>query len=159
MLDSGSPPDLVLDLTQAGISSEVIKSLSLTLGLPTVSASMGEEGDIRSATVVYSNIVKSVKSPVLEFVSIDDYNNLFLTLFHLGYTILVFSQTAIFRIFGAFCITPSFKVHKDPGFLCGDICKMILMFFNYWSFSMYFVHFLNYAPPKPSKMIMICFLN
>jgi len=47
MLDSGSPPDLVLDLTQAGISSEVIKSLSLTLGLPTVSASMGEVGDIR----------------------------------------------------------------------------------------------------------------
>ena len=103
MLDSGSPPDLVLDLTQAGISSEVIKSLSLTLGLPTVSASMGEEGDIRSATVVYSNIVKSLKSPVLEFVSIDtQYNNLFLTLFHLGYTILVFSQTAILRICGAF---------------------------------------------------------
>jgi len=47
MLDSGSPPDLVLDLTLSGISSEVVKSLSLTLGLPTVSAALGEEGDIR----------------------------------------------------------------------------------------------------------------
>jgi len=47
MLDGGTPPDLVLDLTKIGISSEVVKSLSLTLGLPTVSAALGEEGDIR----------------------------------------------------------------------------------------------------------------
>ena len=47
MIDEGNPPDLVLDLSQGGISSEVIKSLSLTLGLPTVTSTMGEEGDIK----------------------------------------------------------------------------------------------------------------
>jgi len=47
MLDAGTPPDLVLDLTKSGISSEVVKSLSLTLGLPTVAGALGEEGDIR----------------------------------------------------------------------------------------------------------------
>ena len=34
-------------LTLGGISSEVIKSLSLTLGIPTVTSTMGEEGDIK----------------------------------------------------------------------------------------------------------------
>jgi len=47
MLDAGTPPDLVLDLTKIGISSEVVKSLSLTLGLPTVASALGEKGDIR----------------------------------------------------------------------------------------------------------------
>ena len=47
MIDSGSPPDVVLDLSTAGDSSEVVKSLSLTLGLPTVSSTMGEKEDIR----------------------------------------------------------------------------------------------------------------
>ena len=49
MLDAGTPPDLVLDLTKFGISSEAVKSLSLTLGLPTVAAGFGEEGSIRFA--------------------------------------------------------------------------------------------------------------
>ena len=49
MLDSGTPPDLVLDLTKTGISSEAVKMLSLTLGLPTVAAAFGEEGHIRFA--------------------------------------------------------------------------------------------------------------
>ena len=47
MIDSGTPPDVVLDLSTAGDTSEVVKSLSLTLGLPTVSSSMGKVGDIR----------------------------------------------------------------------------------------------------------------
>ena len=47
MIDSGSPPDVVLDLSTAGDSSEVAKSLSLTLGLPTVTSTMGETEDIR----------------------------------------------------------------------------------------------------------------
>ena len=46
MIDGGTPPDLVLDLTYGGVTSEVIKSLSLTLGLPTVTSTMGEAGDI-----------------------------------------------------------------------------------------------------------------
>ena len=47
MIDSGSPPDVVLDLSTAGDSSEVVKSLSLKLGLPTVTSTMGLSGDIR----------------------------------------------------------------------------------------------------------------
>ena len=43
------------------------------------------------------------------------------------------------------------KFHENLTFHCGDICKTILVFFNYW-FSMYFWYFRNYAPPKPSKM-------
>ena len=43
------------------------------------------------------------------------------------------------------------KFHKDRSFRCRDICKTILVFFNYW-FSMYFWNFGNYAPPKPSKI-------
>ena len=46
MIDAGTPPDLVLDLTYGGIASEVAKSLSLTLGLPTVTSTIGEAGDI-----------------------------------------------------------------------------------------------------------------
>ena len=43
MLDAGSPPSLVLDLTTGGVSSEVVKSLSLTLGLPTVTSSQAQD--------------------------------------------------------------------------------------------------------------------
>ena len=43
------------------------------------------------------------------------------------------------------------KFCEDRSFRCGDIWKTILGFFNYW-FSMYFLYFLNYAPPKPSEM-------
>ena len=43
MIDDEQPPDLVLDLTHSGLISEVIKSLSLDLGLPTVTTTMGED--------------------------------------------------------------------------------------------------------------------
>ena len=44
MIDGGSAPDLVLDLTYKG---EMMKSISLNLGLPTVTSSLGAETDIR----------------------------------------------------------------------------------------------------------------
>ena len=47
MIDAGTPPDLVLDLTYGGVTSGVVKSLSLTLGLPTVTSTIGEVGDIK----------------------------------------------------------------------------------------------------------------
>ena len=47
MIHAGTPPDLVLDLTYGGVTSEVVKSLSLTLGLPTVTSTIGEVGDIK----------------------------------------------------------------------------------------------------------------
>ena len=44
MIEEGSPPDLVLDLTYSG---EMMKSVSLNLGLPTVTSSLGADKDIR----------------------------------------------------------------------------------------------------------------
>ena len=44
MIEEGSPPDLVLDLSYTG---EMIKSISQNLGLPTVTSSLGAEKDIR----------------------------------------------------------------------------------------------------------------
>ena len=43
LIDAGTPPDLVLDLTKAGISSSVVKEISLALALPTVSSSHWDE--------------------------------------------------------------------------------------------------------------------
>ena len=47
MIDSGSPPDVVLDLSNGGDSSEMAKFLSLNLGLPTVTSTMGLAEDIK----------------------------------------------------------------------------------------------------------------
>ena len=47
MIDAGTPTDLVLDLTYGGITSEVVKSVSLSLGLPTVTSTVGEVGGIK----------------------------------------------------------------------------------------------------------------
>ncbi|XP_066245582.1 ionotropic receptor 25a-like [Euwallacea similis] len=47
MLDSNAPPHLVLDATKAGLASETVKSFTSALGLPTVSASYGQQGDLR----------------------------------------------------------------------------------------------------------------
>ena len=46
-MSAGSPPDLVLDLTNGGLESEAVKSLTRDLGLPTLTTSMGGLGDIR----------------------------------------------------------------------------------------------------------------
>ena len=45
----------------------------------------------------------------------------------------------------------SLKFHNDLSFRCGDICKTILTFKNY-QFSMYFIYFHIFAPPKSSQM-------
>ncbi|XP_053667056.1 ionotropic receptor 25a [Anopheles marshallii] len=46
-LNDNRPPHLLLDTTLTGVSSETVKSFSLALGIPTVSASFGQEGDLR----------------------------------------------------------------------------------------------------------------
>ncbi|XP_035782747.1 ionotropic receptor 25a-like isoform X2 [Anopheles albimanus] len=46
-LNDNRPPHFILDTTLTGVSSETIKSFSLALGIPTVSASYGQEGDLR----------------------------------------------------------------------------------------------------------------
>ena len=46
MIDAGTPPDLVLDFTYGGDSSEVVKSVTKNLGLPTVTTSIGVRGAI-----------------------------------------------------------------------------------------------------------------
>lgn len=43
----GKPPHLVIDTTQSGITSEAVKAFVLSLALPTISASYGQDGDIR----------------------------------------------------------------------------------------------------------------
>ena len=66
MIDGGNPPDLVLDLTLGGVKSEVTKSISLSLGLPTVTSTMGEEGDIiewNSLTDSQQKYLIQVRSP------------------------------------------------------------------------------------------------
>ena len=57
MVDGGQSPDLILDLTRGGVNSEVVKSLSLTLGIPTVAATYGSVGDIRSVVSRFQNII------------------------------------------------------------------------------------------------------
>lgn len=44
---SNQPPHIVFDTTVTNVASETVKSLSAALGLPTVSASFGQEGDLR----------------------------------------------------------------------------------------------------------------
>ena len=48
MISAGSPPDLVLDFTLIGEASEVMKKISLNLGLPTVTTALGEEAELWS---------------------------------------------------------------------------------------------------------------
>ena len=70
MIDSGAAPDVVLDLSTGGDTSEVAKSLSLTLGLPTVSTTMGEAGDIKewsALTAEQEKYLVQVRSPAEMF--------------------------------------------------------------------------------------------
>ncbi|XP_063241815.1 ionotropic receptor 25a [Bacillus rossius redtenbacheri] len=46
-LEASRPPHLVLDTTISGVPSEVLKSFTYALALPTLSASHGQEGDLR----------------------------------------------------------------------------------------------------------------
>ena len=47
MIDAGTPPDFVLDSTKSGILSDAIKSLTKSLGIPTVATAYGETGELR----------------------------------------------------------------------------------------------------------------
>ena len=47
MIDEGTPPDLVVDLTFRGLSTDVIQSLASNLGLPTVAATSAAEGELK----------------------------------------------------------------------------------------------------------------
>lgn len=47
MLNANQPPHVVFDTTKSGVASETVKSFTSALGLPTVSASFGQEGDLR----------------------------------------------------------------------------------------------------------------
>ena len=46
-LQTGQPPHVIFDTTKTGVSSETVKSVSSALGIPTVSSSSGQEGDLR----------------------------------------------------------------------------------------------------------------
>lgn len=66
MIDANTPPDLILDTSRAGVLSEVVKSLSLTLGIPTVSMSYGEDGDLREwrgLTSQQANYLVQIRPP------------------------------------------------------------------------------------------------
>ena len=66
MISAGTPPDLVLDLTVAGETSEVMKKISLDLGLPTVTSASGEEREIwswSSLTPDQEGYLVQVRSP------------------------------------------------------------------------------------------------
>lgn len=41
------PPHVILDTTLSGLASETVKSLTSALGIPTISGSFGQEGDLR----------------------------------------------------------------------------------------------------------------
>lgn len=47
LLKSNLAPHVVLDLTITGSLSEMVKSFTAGLGLPTISASFGQEGNVR----------------------------------------------------------------------------------------------------------------
>jgi glutamate receptor, ionotropic, invertebrate len=47
MIKKKKPPHVILDATKIGAASEVVKSLSAALAIPTISASFGQEGDLR----------------------------------------------------------------------------------------------------------------
>lgn len=47
MLSKKQPPHVILDTTITGVGSETVKSFSVALGIPTITASFGQEGDLR----------------------------------------------------------------------------------------------------------------
>ena len=47
MVDAETPPDFVLDTTKTGVFSDAIKSLTNSLGIPSISTSYGGAGELR----------------------------------------------------------------------------------------------------------------
>lgn len=46
-LQENKKPHVIFDTTKTGVSSETVKSLSAALGIPTISSSYGQDGDLR----------------------------------------------------------------------------------------------------------------
>jgi ionotropic glutamate receptor len=46
-LKADKGPHVVVDMTMSGVASETAKSITAALSLPTISASFGQEGDLR----------------------------------------------------------------------------------------------------------------
>lgn len=46
-ITANQPPHVIFDTTKTGVSSETVKSVAAALGIPTVSASFGQDGDLR----------------------------------------------------------------------------------------------------------------
>ena len=66
MIEAGSPPDLVLDLTRGGDASQMMKIVSSSLSLPTITSGQGEEGDLwgwRSLSSDQKDYLVQVRSP------------------------------------------------------------------------------------------------
>ncbi|CAG2059545.1 unnamed protein product [Timema podura] len=53
-LEEKKAPHVVIDTTIAGVPSEVVKAFTSALGLPTMSASHGQEGDLRKEPLDYT---------------------------------------------------------------------------------------------------------
>ena len=47
MIDAGNAPDILLDTTSTGLFSNAVKSLTNSLGIPTISMSYGEPESLR----------------------------------------------------------------------------------------------------------------
>ena len=66
MIDAGTPPDLVLDLTKVDDGSDMINMITRSLGLPTVTSSMGKVGNIQewsALTGAQEKYLVQVRSP------------------------------------------------------------------------------------------------
>ncbi|XP_044735980.1 ionotropic receptor 25a-like isoform X2 [Chrysoperla carnea] len=47
LVDENTPPHVVLDVTMSGFASETVKSFTAALAIPTITASFGQDGDLR----------------------------------------------------------------------------------------------------------------
>ena len=85
MISAGSPPDLVLDFSLIGQTSEVMKQISRNLGLPTVTSAIGEEREVWSwegLSTAQQGYLVQLRSPadifpniVADLAKITDMNN------------------------------------------------------------------------------------
>lgn len=62
MLAKKQPPHVVLDTTIGGVGSETVKSFTVALGIPTVTSTFGQEGDLRQ----WRNLDENKKNYLLQ---------------------------------------------------------------------------------------------
>lgn len=63
-MDEGTPPHAVFDTTMGGFSSETVKTFTAGLRLPTISASFGQEGQVR----MWRNISEEAKKYLIQVI-------------------------------------------------------------------------------------------